>query len=402
MADSEQFETIDRRRLLRRLGAVAAGGVAVAAADVVLAGRADATVGAMQYGTANDAGGAATDLTSSTVGAVLRLHATNTTGGKGLFAEAQGSTAIWGETVKDRGVVGMANAPGGTDGVYGGSHSTADGAGVHGHHYTGDNAGVLGTIGPRTGLVGTAAAVMGDSEGHPGVAGLSTNFPGVEGSSFNAYGGLFGGTPGGVLGTTRFGTVGVEGHCGDVSGFNPPNAGVLGDCLSAAGVVGLSKNGIGLFGRSQAGDGVSGTSTTGAGVTGIATGQGVGVHGVADATGAVGVLASVESGVTGASALGVQGAALLTGPTTLSGTTKLTGKTHFSRSGTVTIAAGHKSATTPSISLSADSLVIATIQSGPTTNAVAQAKPNVSGSNIKITLQKNATSATTVAYLVID
>ena len=451
MGDNDRFEIVDRRRLLSRLGAVAAGGVALVAADAVLAGNADATVGAMQFGTGNNAGAAATDLTSSTAGAVLRLHSTLTMNGKGLFAEAQGNNAIWGETIKNEAIVGMANAPGGTDGVFGGSHSTTTGVGVHGHHYTGDNPGVLGTIGPRTGLVGTAPAVMGDSEGHPGVAGLSTNFAGVEGTSLNSYGGIFGGTPAGVLGSTRFGKAGVQGQNetangagvlgtasgssgvgvrgesdhgsgvvgvpGAASGFGKPRAGVLGDSLNTAGVAGLSKNYIGVigqgdaeagvFGQSHSSDGVRGTSVTGAGVTGTATGQGVGVHAVADATGAVGLLASVESGVTGASALGVQGAALLTGPTTLAGTTKLStahfsGKTSFARSGSVTIAAGHRTATVSSIDLTSDSLVIATIQSGSTTNAVAAATPNVAGSSIKISLQKNATAATKVAYFVLS
>jgi hypothetical protein len=226
---------------------------------------------------------------------------------------------------------------------------------------------------------------------------------------------------------------GVVGVPSARSGFAAPRAGVLGDSRDTAGVAGLSKNYIGVIGSgdveagvagqsnssdgvrgtSKTASGVSGTSISGAGVTGTATGQGVGVHAVANGTGAVGLLASVESGVTGASALGVQGAALFTGPNTLAGTTKLTGPTHVSgaatftgtvslaRSGTVTITAGHRSATHSSIALTADSLAIATIQSGPTTNAVAAATPNVSGSSITITLQKNATAATKVAFVVI-
>lgn len=475
MGDTEHFETIDRRRLLSRLGVIAAGGAAFAAADVALAGSADATVGAMQFGTGNNAGAAATDLTSSSTGAVLRLHSTNTTNGKGLFAEAQGNTAIWGETVKNQGVVGMANAPGGTDGVFGGSHATTEGAGagVHGHHYTGDNPGVFGTIGPLTGLVTLAGAVQGDSQDHPGVVGLSSNANGVAGDSLTAYGGFFGGGIAGVLGTTRFGTAGAQGEnsstngCGvlgtatgtgvhaagvrgesdhgsgvvgvptAVSGFSQPRAGVLGDSHDTAGVAGLSKNYIGVIGsgdveagvagQSNSSDGVRGTSHTGAGVTGIATAQGgTGVHAIANGNNGVALLASIGNGVTGSAALGVQGAALFTGPNTLSGTTKLTGPTNvtgpasfaatasfagtalfsgkalFARSGTVTIAAGHRTATASSIDLTSDSLVIATIQTGPTTNAVAAATPNVSGSTVKITLQKTATASTKVAFFVIN
>jgi hypothetical protein len=161
---------------------------------------------------------------------------------------------------------------------------------------------------------------------------------GLYGSSVStavlAQGGSYGVEASGTTGVYGSGTTyGVEGDIGPTGAEGLP---------AAAGVIGVDNT-------AEGGTAVAGVSSTG-----------------------TGVLASSESGT----ALAVEGSSTFTGTTT------------FSRSGLATIAAGKVSATVANVSLTAASLVLATLQNSIKKVYVEAVVPNVTGSSFELILSK--------------
>jgi hypothetical protein len=210
----------------------------------------------------------------------------------------------------------------------------------------------------------TTGAVL-DAEGSSaftGVQGVGAD-TGVFGRA-NVYGvegvGLSGGT--GVYGLTNSAASGATGVQGEItsSAAGGGSAGVRGLNDSTTGY------GVGVWG-SQAGYGI--------GVEGYAP-HGTGIYGYSD-TG-VGVVAG------GATALQVNGVA------------------SFSRSGLATVTAGSSWVTVTGVALTAQSLVLATVQQKSGGVYVKSAVPNVSGSSLTINVNKAPTVNVAVAWFVVN
>jgi hypothetical protein len=238
------------------------------------------------------------------------------------------------------GVSGMGGGGGGT-GVHGIGGGGA-GTGVVGDGDGGGGTGVFGTGGgPGTGVVG-----LGGGDGGGGVAGVGGTQGGI---GVGGVGGNEGGI--GVSGVGGTGVVGVPGGTG-VSGQ------------------GGAHDGTGVSGAGDgSGDGVFGESVVGNGV-----------HGKAGNALAVGVLAENTGG----------GAAL-----------KVTGRTVFSRSGTVTVRSGSSSVTRHRVALTGSSLVLATVQHDVPGVWVRCAVPDVAGGSFTVHLSKAVRTSTKVAWFVI-
>jgi len=220
-----------------------------------------------------------------------------------------------------------------------------------------------------------------------------------------------------------YGSIGVWGHgqtYGVVGEADPSivSSGVLGigslggPAVVAQGGLGhgvsaTSENGIGLYGV--------GTGATAWGVKGEARGTGVGVEGVNTSTGP-GVSASNTGG---GLALQVYGPSVLNGPSTLDGPSTFNAPYSstfngpsifnstavFSRSGTVVIPSGVKTATvTPPGGLSSSALVLAVMQNVAGGVMVKAAVPNPGAGTFQIVLNKAPLSpaSATVAWFVVN
>ena len=220
-----------RRRALLQTAAVALG--AALGDGILRTGRASATTGYMRFGADNDAGSAATTLTSSNdSGSTLKVTNTSPTG-----------AGVWGVSDKAIGVIGFSSS---FYGVYGHSDSShglhgrsESGTGVQGYSPLG-----IGVLGEAAGSQGNGTGVYGKATGQNGVGVLATSSGGH-----------------GVFATSS--------------------------SIYAAGVYGI--------GPTQ-GFGVLGQVATGAGVAGSATGHGDGVSGAANDSTGVGVRAKSTNG----------------------------------------------------------------------------------------------------------
>ena len=162
-ADDEAAERRTGRRALL-LGALGLGAAAVSLGS---AEPADATTGTMQYGNSNDAGSAATTLTSSNTGWTLDVVNANT--GPALVTSSQYGTGVYGHSESTG------------DGVHG---DTTSGRGVSGNSVYGD--GVFGQSDLADGLhghSGVGRGVYGNSYYGDGVYGDSNNGHGVHGAA---------------------------------------------------------------------------------------------------------------------------------------------------------------------------------------------------------------------------
>lgn len=270
----------DRSRMSRgqflRLGAAAAAAGAVGAGGSLLgAGPAGANVGAMQYGTGNNAGNFATGLTSNTTSGTLEVNNTNELDGKAGVIGRCG--AVTNESSQERaGVVGLSDNE---VGVYGQSRFSAgvrgysiDGPGVRGVSLDGtgvrgySESGVSGVLGENN---ASGAGVDGFSIAGPGVKAMSSLSNAVEasvlaiGNGYNAVYGHTSGTGNGVFGeqqnpdSTGNAVLGIsKGKGNSVFGYKPP--GTPGDA-----VVGVATSGRGVQGASDTGTGLEGVSKTG-------------------------------------------------------------------------------------------------------------------------------------------
>jgi hypothetical protein len=277
----------------------------------------------------------------------------------------------------------------------------------------------------RTGLfdTGSESAVLADPVTHIGVAGTGgANGSGVQGIGAGSGSGVFGsGGASAGAGVTGFGAGGGPGVSGTGDGFGP---GVVGNggtgTTGAHGVEGFgSGTGSGLVGTSGAnsGAGVVGSGRgNAAGVLGIGAGSGAGVTGSGGAGGGAGVAGSGGSGggdgvvgtVTSAGngvhgrATAAKGVGVLAENDAGGPALKVTGRTVFSRSGVVTVAAGSSKVTKTGVALTAASLVLATLQQDVPGVWVRSAVPNSAGSSFTVHLNKAAPASTKIAWFVVN
>jgi hypothetical protein len=173
---------------------------------------------------------------------------------------------------------------------------------------------------------------------------------------------------------------------------------VRGTTISGTGVLGTSGTGDGVSGASVGGNGVAGSSPKGTGVRGAA-GNGTGVLGVVGGigTGVAGVSEGTGDGVSGASAGGT--GVVAWGKTAL----QVHGPAVFSRSGILTVEAGHSSAQQTGIALTSASFVLATIQ-GNVGGVHVQGVTLVTGSSgsFNIHLNKAVLNSVKVAWFAVN
>jgi hypothetical protein len=242
----------------------------------------------------------------------------------------------------------------GTVGVWGQNLTTGGaGSGVYGQH-----------MGSGIGVYGLA------SNGGRGVFGYSAGGIGVQGSTNGGYGvyGAQASTSSTLGGVAAFSASNGAGATALSATLSPTTAG-----NASAAIRGINK----------------GTNGLGEGVVGIHAGSGIGVHGVAPS--GTGVMGTTGSG------FGVY--ALTTGT---GAALRVQGRAGFSRSGIVTIA-NPATSTTISYSLSAASMVLATVQGAPHGVWVESAETNVATQ--KLTIHLNATPSSgsvRVAYFVLN
>lgn len=151
--------------------------------------------------------------------------------------------------------------------------------------------------------------------------------------------------------------------------------GVYGSSGSGTAVVGNSTSGTGVRGASVSGTGVDAASTSGAGITGTSS-SGTGVAGTS------------TSG-TGVSARSTTGTAL-----------SVSGKVHFSRSGSSSVSTGVASKTVSVPGMTSSSLVLVTLQSAYSGVYVQSAVP--ASGKFTLHLSKKATHTTHFAWFVIN
>ena len=383
-SSEEAMRIIDRRGILRKLG-LAAGAVVVA--DAVLNPEsADAATFSWNAGSVVSIPAFAA-VTSSDGNETL--YAENTGSGNGVAGYGTNANGVYGHSANSNGVLGEASSFG--SGVQG---TSSEGYGVQAASFSGSKSAVYGCSGTATGDLGPAAGIKGNGDGIRAIVGYSKQNNGlwansdgnnaIWGQTSSAYEAIFGSSAQGtgVRGNNQNGGApGLYGVNGNTSSGLYASAlhaaGATGDSNAHPGVVGLSGTKVGVMGQSASSFGVQGITTASQGVRGEAT-TGYGVVGYA--TTGIGVLAQAT------------GTAL-----------KVNGKTHFDRSGVVTITAGARAATTTSAFLpaSAASMVVATIQ-GAGTNAIAGASISKSTGKVTVTLQKAATAATKVAFIIFD
>lgn len=215
-------ESLDRRAILRTMGVVATGGLAMAAVEgVVRPTRADAATGTMKYGAFNDAGQSPTVLSSTGTFAETMIIAKE--------ANGQALTVKAGDTFMAVDSVGIEVASVGL-----GIDVKGDqlGAIIARSRFA---AAILGRTGKTSGKK-FIAGVVGDSDERPGVAGLSLESTGVFGLSV-------GGTSDGVVGKSRTG----RGVVGDATGAG---TGVFASASVSRGGTALQVNGVARFNRS--------------------------------------------------------------------------------------------------------------------------------------------------------
>jgi hypothetical protein len=334
------------RRPRRAMLAGAAGALGVVAAETLArATPAQATQGAAVLEGQDNTGATSRTGVFTTGNTEFGILADPNTSGKG-------SLGVYGHG-KDVGVLGNAATAGNGTGVHG--FGSGSGSGVAGHGGRTNAAGVLGTGG---GDAGVGVFGRGSGSGH-GVVGHGGHL-GIGGDGVSGTGGDAGGAGVSGIGARGGPGKGGPGIIGFGTGGNP---GVIGETS------GPNSNGVEGGGAGK-GDGVLGFATVGNGVHGQ----------VVDPKG-VGVLAENTAGGTALQA---------------------TGPTIFSRSGVLTVGAGKSAVTKTGVSLTAASLVLATLQQNRTRVWVRSAVPNVAGSSFTIHLNKAVTASTKVAWFIVN
>jgi hypothetical protein len=241
--------------------------------------------------------------------------------------------------------------------------------GVYGH---GQNVGVLGdSAGTGTGVQGNGGPDHGDgvvgngggtAAGVVGYAGPN-NGTGVVGYAATTASGTGVAAKGGLNGGTGVDATGFYAVAATSFGSGGVGVAATGDAFG----VSASGNGVGVRGVGL--DGVVGQTSTGNGVRGVVT----------DAAG-VAVLAENPFGTA----------------------LKAAGRTVFSRSGVLSVPAGSSHVTKSGIALTAESLILATLQQNRPGVYVQAAVPDISRNSFTIHLTKAVTGRTRVAWFVVN
>lgn len=170
--------------------------------------------------------------------------------------------------------------------------------------------------------------------------------------------------PTGTIGFSQAMTIdgtGVTISALDVSG-PAGGAAIYGHLSSGVATSGTATSGTGVLGTSTSGTGVRGTSSSGAGVVGSSS-TGDAIQGSSVANGKHGVIGTDTSptGGTGVSGVSTHGVGVRATSTT-GDALYVNGKTHFTRAGSGTIAAGHTNLAVSVSGLTSSSLVLVTLQ----------------------------------------
>jgi hypothetical protein len=194
--------------------------------------------------------------------------------------------------------------------------------------------------------------------------GQTTPLMQVNGASLSAtsttmvVNGPNGGAALGVTGGSTATTVGLA-----INGTGSGTAtGVYGASGSGTGLRGVSSTGAGVYGSSSSNAGVQGVSSSSTGVVG-SSGTADGVHGTTATAGKYGVVGTSTSPTGGTGVYGTSPHGVGIRASSSSGTALyVSGKTHFSRSGSGTVATGNTSVIVNVSGLTSSNLVLATLQ----------------------------------------
>jgi hypothetical protein len=255
------------------------------------------------------------------------------------------------------------------------------------------------------GVTTSAAAISGNSDSGTGVVGASNSGVGLWGASGSGVG----------VKANSSSSTGSYGYSGPNSlPAAPANIGVFGaaDRDSAA---------KGVYGKSPVGQGVRGEATTGIGVYGQTAAGGTGVVGF---TGSTPPVPPPDTGIYGRSDTGGAGGRGLTGfcatgigllgqsdtgegvvaycNKTTGNALRVSGKIALSRSGKLTIAAGHSSLTKTGIALTSASFILATLQTNVAGLVIQAVVTNPAGSAFTIYLNKAPSVSVAVAWLAVN
>jgi len=383
----------ERARLGRRaLLAAGAAGVAAAAAQAVAPGQVRAAngdpvkIGQMNSGTAN-----------------TYVHAT---GANGLWAISTTGFGLYGESFGTNGigVGGLCHQPDGWGAL---AENLSTGAKA----YLGGTDGVLGDGGSACpGVHGTGAhadGVLGESygPGKSGVHGFNNDPAGYGVHGENPPSGSYG-----HLGSQKQGVYGNGGAAGvGVRGESAAADGVAGksNAPGASGVHGITSHaaGYGVYAENVASGNIGHLGSADHGVFGSSASEGAqavtGEHSQPTATAVLGV--NTATGVRGALGAGDSGV-LGFAPTDLAHHgLNVSGRVAFAdRSGTLTVAKNKSAASVSVAALSSASKVVATLQANRTGVYIQAAVPYPGAGKITVYLNKKVSSATKVAYFILD
>jgi hypothetical protein len=169
---------------------------------------------------------------------------------------------------------------------------------------------------------------------------------------------------------------------------------------TATGTFSSSSSGTGLVGSSSTGTGVSGQSSSGVGVLG-SSGSNDAIQGNTSANGKTGVAGNDTSATGGTGVFGTSAHGVAVRAASSSGTALfVAGKTHFSRSGSAKVGAGKSSVKVNVPGLTANNLVLATLQKSVRGVYIEGAVPAAGHFTVK--LSKTTGTAIKVAWMVIN
>jgi hypothetical protein len=357
----------------------------------------------------------------------------------GNVVSASATTGV--DTSAGNGLQGRTSAA--TSGVYGESNGTGANTGTGVAGYSGQGVGVFGQTGNSVAAPTGSIAVWGKAPGSTGVWGegyfsgtgvLATGgvglkaaaessglgskavwavgqsgmgvdadtqaeVPAIRGTAngnstgVQGYSGP-GAAPAAIAKTGVFGYANQDANAQGVLGRSALGNGVVGDSASGFGVKGLSGTSAGGYFNSTSGDALVGqildANSTRTAILGLAT-KGAGVSGTATTGRAISGTASAAGGI------GVRAQAPTTGYAL-----DVSGRSRFSRSGKLAIAAGRSYITKTGVPLTSKSLVLAVLQTNRSGIYVRAVVPNVTGASFTIYLNTRVPGTTYVAWFVIE
>jgi len=322
-------------------------------------------------------------------------------GGTGVFGLSPSGEGVYGQSGRTATLIPLV-----TNGVHGITDDGA-GSGVLGENVGGGD-GVTGTSDTGRGVVGVTGSGEGvfGQRGGTGPVQTLVNQHGVHGVTDSPLGhAVYGehvGVGTAVAGSSKLGGTAVAGIAagGGVGGSfgSDTSTGAQGSSGTAKGVFGISGNAGTKFLTSANGvHGLTGSTADsavlgehaagGPAITGLTAGTAPAVHGKNTGTG---------PGLLGESPVGTGVTA--TGKTALN----VTGPALFSRSGKLTIKAGHAAATKTGVPLTAASLILVTPQNDVSGVAIRSAVPNVTAGSFTVHLARAVAHQVTIAWFIVN